>query len=104
MSPDLRAVVCPTLIIHGEESELVSEDEVDQAVTELRRGRLETVPGGHAVLWDALAESSALGARVRADCDACVSLRLRAMTGPEFDAWRAAAPPRTPRRSPTPIG
>jgi pimeloyl-ACP methyl ester carboxylesterase len=58
--PDLRAVVCPTLIIRGEESELVGEDEVEQAEAELRRGRVETVPGGHAVLWDALAETSAL--------------------------------------------
>lgn len=58
-SPELRAVVCPTLIIHGAESELVSEEEADRAVLELRRARLEVVPGGHAVLWDALAETSA---------------------------------------------
>ena len=58
--PELRAVVCPALVIRGEESELVSEEEAEQIVEELRRGQLETVPGGHAVLWDALAETSAL--------------------------------------------
>ena len=91
VSPDLRAVVCPTLIIHGEESELVSEDEVDQAV-----GRAAPGPAGDRTRWARRPVGRAgriqcAGARVRADGDACVSLRLRAMTGPEFDAWRAAA-------------
>jgi pimeloyl-ACP methyl ester carboxylesterase len=58
--PPLREVVCPVLIVRGESSEVLSEDDAEQAAEELRRCRLETVPGGHCVLWDALAETSAL--------------------------------------------
>jgi lipase len=58
--PELRPVVCPALIVRGDESELVDEEQADRAISELRRGRLEIVPGGHAVLWDALAETSTL--------------------------------------------
>jgi pimeloyl-ACP methyl ester carboxylesterase len=53
-------VVCPVLIVRGETSEMLTEADAEQAAEELRRCRLETVPGGHCLLWDALAETSAL--------------------------------------------
>jgi lipase len=59
---ELGELLCPTLVIHGEDSVQLSETEVDQAAEAIRRCRRETVPGGHAVLWDALAET---GAHVR---------------------------------------
>ncbi len=55
----LKDVLCPTMLLHGEESSLLSAADVERANDELRRVRVETVPGGHAVLWDALAETSA---------------------------------------------
>ncbi len=58
--PRLKELVCPTLVVRADESELLTEDAADRAMAELRRGRLECVPGGHGVLWDALAETSAL--------------------------------------------
>jgi pimeloyl-ACP methyl ester carboxylesterase len=58
--PPLREVVCPVLIVRGESSDVLSERDAEQAAEELRRGRMETVPGGHCLLWDALAETSAL--------------------------------------------
>jgi pimeloyl-ACP methyl ester carboxylesterase len=47
------------LLIHADHSRLLTDADVERATDELRRVRVETVPGGHAVLWDALAESSA---------------------------------------------
>jgi lipase len=58
--PPLREVVCPVLIVRGQTSDVLSEMDAEQAAEELRRCRLETVPGGHYLLWDALAETSAL--------------------------------------------
>jgi pimeloyl-ACP methyl ester carboxylesterase len=58
--PPLREVVCPVLIVRGQTSDVISETDAEQAAEELRRCRLETVPGGHYLLWDALAETSAL--------------------------------------------
>jgi pimeloyl-ACP methyl ester carboxylesterase len=55
----LSEVACPTLLIRGESSRLFSEADLERAEEELRRVRVEIVPGGHAVLWDALAEASA---------------------------------------------
>jgi lipase len=56
---DLHEVLCPTLLIRGELSETFTEEDLERASDELRRVRVETVPGGHTVLWDALAETSA---------------------------------------------
>jgi pimeloyl-ACP methyl ester carboxylesterase len=56
---DLHEVLCPTLLIRGELSETFTEEDMERATDELRRVRVETVPGGHTVLWDALAETSA---------------------------------------------
>ena len=56
---DLHEVLCPTLLIRGELSETFTEEQMERASDELRRVRVETVPGGHTVLWDALAETSA---------------------------------------------
>ena len=56
---DLHEVLCPTLLIRGEMSQTFAEEDMEQAADELRRVRVETVPGGHTVLWDALAETGA---------------------------------------------
>ena len=56
---ELNEVLCPTLLVHGDTSALLSDADVVRAADEIRRCRVETVPGGHAVLWDALAETSA---------------------------------------------
>jgi pimeloyl-ACP methyl ester carboxylesterase len=55
----LKEIVCPVLIVRGERSALLSAADVEQAALELRRCRVATVPGGHAPLWDALAETGA---------------------------------------------
>jgi lipase len=55
----LGEVLCPTLIVHGRESTWLSETDAEIAADAIRRCRVETVPGSHAVLWDALAETSA---------------------------------------------
>ncbi|MGZ4482078.1 MAG: alpha/beta fold hydrolase [Gaiellales bacterium] len=56
----LRDILCPTLIVHGESSDMLTEADADLAAEEIRRCRVATVPGGHAVLWDALAETGSL--------------------------------------------
>jgi len=56
----LKEVVCPTLLVRAKLSDLLTEEAAERAAAELRRCRVETVPGSHVVLWDALAETSAL--------------------------------------------
>ncbi len=56
----LKEIVCPTLIVRGERSDMLSPADVEWAAAALRRCRVEVVPGGHVPLWDALAESGAL--------------------------------------------
>jgi lipase len=56
----LKEIVCPTLIVRGERSDMLSAADAVWAAGELRRPRVEVVPGGHVPLWDALAESGAL--------------------------------------------
>lgn len=58
--PRLKEIVCPTLIVRAEESKVLSAEDVERAAAELRRCQLAVVPGSHAVLWDALAETGAL--------------------------------------------
>jgi pimeloyl-ACP methyl ester carboxylesterase len=58
--PRLKKIVCPTLIVRAEKSRALSEAEVTRAAAELRRCQVAVVPGSHAVLWDALAETGAL--------------------------------------------
>ena len=58
--PPLREVVCPTLIVRGGDSHALTAADAEAAASELRRGTLATVPGGHPVLWDALAETGAV--------------------------------------------
>jgi pimeloyl-ACP methyl ester carboxylesterase len=58
--PRLKEIVCPTLIVRAGGSRALSADEVARAAAELRRCRIAVVPGSHAVLWDALAETGAL--------------------------------------------
>jgi pimeloyl-ACP methyl ester carboxylesterase len=56
----LKEVVCPVLLIRGECSDMLAEADAARAAAELRRCRIEVVPGGHVPLWDALAEAGAL--------------------------------------------
>ena len=57
--PRLREVVCPALIVHGSGSDRLTSADAERAAAECRRGEVATVPGGHPVLWDALAETGA---------------------------------------------
>ena len=56
----LADVLCPTMLIHGHESRWLTDRDVEAASDAVRRLRVEEVPGGHVVLWDAMAETSAL--------------------------------------------
>jgi len=56
----LGEILCPTMVIHGERSPLLAPADLESIEDAVRRLRVEEVPGGHVVLWDALAESSAL--------------------------------------------
>ena len=56
----LKEIVCPTLIVRAEGSSTLGAEGAERAAAELRRCRLAVVPGSHAVLWDALAETGAL--------------------------------------------
>jgi lipase len=58
--PLLKEIVCPTLIVRAGESDVLGAVGAERAAAELRRCRLTVVPGSHAVLWDALAETGAL--------------------------------------------
>ncbi len=67
----LKEIVCPVLIVRGDRSDLLSAADAERAAAELRRCRVEVVPGGHVPLWDALAETGAhvksfVAARTRA--------------------------------------
>lgn len=55
----LKEIVCPVLIVRGASSQVLSPEDVERVSLELRRCRVATVPGGHAPLWDALAEAGA---------------------------------------------
>ena len=55
----LGDVLCPTLVVHGMDSPLVADVDIVAFSDAVRRLRVEEVPGGHVVLWDALAETSA---------------------------------------------
>lgn len=57
---DLKEVVCPVLLVRGDRSRVFTAADAERAATELRRSRVEVVPGGHTPLWDALAETGAL--------------------------------------------
>jgi len=59
--PEMRLgeVLCPTLVVRGVESPLMTEPDLETFGDSVRRLRMEEVPGGHVVLWDALAETSA---------------------------------------------
>lgn len=56
----LNDVLCPTMVVQAEDSSWLSERDIERVTDEIRRVRVERVPGGRVVLWDALAESSAL--------------------------------------------
>ena len=56
----LGDILCPTMVIRGERSPLLAPADMEMIEEAVRRLRVEHVPGGHVVLWDALAESSAL--------------------------------------------
>ena len=56
----LGDILCPTMVIHGERSVLLGPADLEMIEDAVRRLRVEELPGGHVVLWDAFAESSAL--------------------------------------------
>jgi pimeloyl-ACP methyl ester carboxylesterase len=60
--PEMRLgeILCPTMVIRGDRSPLLGPADLETIEDAVRRLRVEEVPGGHVVLWDALAESSAL--------------------------------------------
>ena len=58
--PKLKEIVCQTLIVRADGSSTLGPEGAERAAAELRRCRLAVVPGSHAVLWDALAETGAL--------------------------------------------
>ncbi len=58
--PALEDVACPTLLLRGGESELVRVEDVADATAQLPHCTAQVVPGGHMLLWDALAETGAL--------------------------------------------
>ena len=58
--PMLKEIVCPTLIVRAEDSAALGAAGAERAAADLRRARVAVVPGSHAVLWDALAETGAL--------------------------------------------
>lgn len=58
--PPLRDVVCPALIVRGTDSHALTAADAEAAAAEMRRATVATVPGGHPVLWDALAETGAV--------------------------------------------
>jgi pimeloyl-ACP methyl ester carboxylesterase len=58
--PKLKEIVCPTLLVRAEESSALGAEGAERAAAELRRCQIAVVPGSHAVLWDALAETGAL--------------------------------------------
>jgi pimeloyl-ACP methyl ester carboxylesterase len=55
----LKDVLCPVLLVRGDRSDLLTVADAENAAAELRRCRIEVVPGGHVPLWDALAETGA---------------------------------------------
>jgi lipase len=60
VAADLKEVVCPVLLVRGDRSHLCTAADAERAAAELRRCRVEVVPGGHTPLWDALAETGAV--------------------------------------------
>jgi pimeloyl-ACP methyl ester carboxylesterase len=60
VAANLKEVVCPVLLVRGDHSQLFTAEDAAGAAAELRRCRIEIVPGGHTPLWDALAETGAL--------------------------------------------
>jgi pimeloyl-ACP methyl ester carboxylesterase len=60
VAADLKQVVCPVLLVRGDRSHLFTAADAERAAAELRRCRIEIVPGGHTPLWDSLAETGAL--------------------------------------------
>jgi lipase len=56
----LPELLCPTMVIRALGASRMSDEDIERINDEVRRVRIEEVPGGRVVLWDALAESSAL--------------------------------------------
>jgi pimeloyl-ACP methyl ester carboxylesterase len=57
---NLKEVVCPVLLVRGDHSQVFTAADAERAAAELRRCKVEVVPGGHTPLWDSLAETGAL--------------------------------------------
>jgi lipase len=57
---NLGAVLCPTMLVKAAGRSWLSDSDVEDVTDQIRRVRVEEVPGGRVVLWDALAEASAV--------------------------------------------
>jgi lipase len=57
--PPFETVGVPTLVVRGAESEVVPEVVADMLRAEIAGVEIETVPGGHILMWDALEETVA---------------------------------------------
>jgi pimeloyl-ACP methyl ester carboxylesterase len=67
--PPFETVLVPTLVVRGAESDVVPEVVVDVLRDGIRDLRIEVVPGGHIVMWEALEQTASaverfLGSRV----------------------------------------
>ncbi|MDX6591163.1 MAG: lipase [Gaiellales bacterium] len=57
---NLGAVLCPTMLVKAAGRSWLTDADVELVTDQIRRVRIEEVPGGRVVLWDALAEASAV--------------------------------------------
>jgi lipase len=65
--PPFETVQVPTLVVRGAESDVVPEVVVDVLAGAIAGLVVETVPGGHLVMWDAFEETAAAVERFLAD-------------------------------------
>ena len=56
--PALERVAAPTLLIRGQDSEVVPEAAVELVLDAMPGCKIVTVPGGHIVMWDAFDETA----------------------------------------------
>jgi pimeloyl-ACP methyl ester carboxylesterase len=55
----LDAILCPTMVVHAAGRSWLGDRDLEQLTDLIRNVRIEEVPGGRVVLWDAFAEASA---------------------------------------------
>jgi lipase len=57
---NLGAVLCPTMVVKAMGRSWLTDSDMERVTDQIRHVRIEEVPGGRVVLWDALAEASAV--------------------------------------------